>query len=126
MLKTFFEKANISTDGKRITYHSARVTLCTAMYNEKFTDKAVVSRSKHRSTAVHSYQREDFNMLKDISNTLDTPAPLAQRAVKQQVSEAGAPPVKSESPVPSHSDRTGSEDDSNNSTLTILVPKCVR
>ncbi|XP_053403038.1 uncharacterized protein LOC123535173 [Mercenaria mercenaria] len=63
-MKKFFSEANIPTVRRKITNHSARVTLCTSLYNERLSDKAVTSRSKHRSAAVQTYQRENFNMLK--------------------------------------------------------------
>ena len=60
-------------DGRKITNHSTRVTLCSTLYNSKYSDKAVCTRSQHRSNAAHSYQHENFDTLKDISNVLDTP-----------------------------------------------------
>ena len=71
MLKRFFSEAGIDTSDRKITNHSARVTLCTTLYNKQFPDKAVVSRSKHRSNAVQAYQREQFDILNDISGALE-------------------------------------------------------
>ena len=71
MVKRFYDEAGIDTEGRKITNHSARVTMCTALYNDKFSDKAVMSRSKHSSNAVHQYQREQFSILNDISNCLE-------------------------------------------------------
>ena len=71
MVKRFFVEAGIDISDKRITNHSARVTLCTALYNKNFTDKAVISRSKHRSNAVQAYQREQFEILNGVSSALE-------------------------------------------------------
>jgi hypothetical protein len=58
MFKKFYEDAGISLDGRNITNHSGRVTLCTTLYNSGYNDKAVASRSGHRSNAIQKYQRE--------------------------------------------------------------------
>lgn len=75
MFKRFFAKAGIDTTGRTISNHSGRVTCCTRLYNDGYSDKAVISRSSHRSNAVHAYQREQFKILSDISNTLGAPHP---------------------------------------------------
>lgn len=75
MFKRFFAEAGIDTTGRTISNHSGRVTCCTRLYNDGYSDKAVISRSSHRSNAVHAYQREQFKILSDISNTLGAPHP---------------------------------------------------
>ena len=62
IFKIFYAEAGIDTTERNISNHSGRVTSCTRLYNEGFTDKAVRSRSNHRSNAVHTYQREQFKM----------------------------------------------------------------
>lgn len=57
MFKKFYEEAGNSLDGRIITNPSGRVTLCTTLYNSGFNDKAVASRSGHRSNAIQKYQR---------------------------------------------------------------------
>lgn len=57
MFKKFYEEAGNSLDGRIITNPSGRVTLCTTLYNSDFNDKAVASRSGHRSNAIQKYQR---------------------------------------------------------------------
>jgi len=89
MFQRFYAEAGIDTSGRNISNHSGRVTCCTRLYNEGFSDKAVISRSNHRSNAVHSYQREQFKILNEISNTLGAPRPDAdvkseQATVKQE------------------------------------------
>lgn len=59
MMKSLFQKADISLDRSVISNHSGRVTLCT-LFNDRYNDKTVMNWSKHTSTAVHSYQREQF------------------------------------------------------------------
>lgn len=76
MFQEFYEEAGISLYGRNITNHSGRVTLCTTLYNSGFNDKAVASRSGHRSKSIQKYQREQYPILKEISNTL--PPPMAK------------------------------------------------
>ncbi|XP_053399248.1 uncharacterized protein LOC123560554 [Mercenaria mercenaria] len=71
MMKRFFTEAGIDTNDSKITNHSARVSLCTTLYNKNFADKALTSRSKHRSNAVQAYQREQFDILNGISDALE-------------------------------------------------------
>ncbi|XP_053402220.1 uncharacterized protein LOC123548692 isoform X4 [Mercenaria mercenaria] len=70
MMKRFFNEAGISMDIRNISNHSGRVTLCSTLYNNQFSDKSVMSRSKHCSNAVRTYQRQDLELLNKISNTL--------------------------------------------------------
>jgi hypothetical protein len=53
----------------------------------------VISRSNHRSNAVHIYQREQFKILSDISKTLGAPAP---QIVKIENTSASTCSIKSE------------------------------
>ena len=62
----------MDTEGRQISNHSAQVTLCSSLFNETYTDKAVSSRSHPRSNALHTYQRESFNTLNDLCNILDS------------------------------------------------------
>lgn len=71
MFKKLYDEAGISLDGRIITNHSGRVTLCTRFSG--FNDKAVASRSGHRSNAIHKYNWKQFPILKELNNTL---APL--------------------------------------------------
>jgi integrase len=48
IFKRFYGEAGIDTTGRNISKHSGRVTCCTRLYNEGFTDKAVISRSNHQ------------------------------------------------------------------------------
>ena len=93
IFKIFYAEAGIDTTERNISNHSGRVTSCTRLYNEGFTDKAVRSRSNHRSNAVHTYQREQFTLLSDISDTLGAPAP---QIVKTENTSASTCNIKSE------------------------------
>lgn len=79
MMKNLYQQAEIPLDGRTISNHSGRVTLCTTLFNERYNDKTVINRSKHTSTAVHSYQCEQFPLQSKIcadlepSITKDTP-----------------------------------------------------
>jgi integrase len=93
IFKIFYAEAGIDTTERNISNHSGRVTSCTRLYNGGFTDKAVRSRSNHRSNAVHTYQREQFTLLSDISDTLGAPAP---QIVKTENTSASTCNIKSE------------------------------
>ena len=93
IFKRFYAEAGIDTTGRNISNHSGHVACCTRLYNEGFTDKAVISRSNHRSNADHTYQREQIKMLSDISNTLGAPAP---QIVKTENTSASTCNIKSE------------------------------
>lgn len=87
MFKKFYEETGISLDGRNITNHSGRVTLCTTLYNSGFNDKAVASRSGHRSKAIQKYQREQYPILKKISNTLAPPMAKTDENLLKRSSE---------------------------------------
>ena len=123
MLKKFYEDAGISTDKRTITNHSARVSLCTTLYNDRFADKSVVSRSKHRSSAVQQYQRENFGMLNDISNALEPPLVPVKSEVKEETPARSAADNPQQLPSSVNKDNEHKNDDEN---LTVFVPKCVK
>ena len=64
MFKLFYVEAGIDTTGRNISNHAGRVTCCTCLYNE----------SNHKSNDVRTYQREEFKIFSDITNTLRSPA----------------------------------------------------
>ena len=97
MVKRFYVEAGIDTTNKNISNHSARVSLCTALYNNNFPDKAVKSRSKHKSNAVQTYQREQFKILNEISSALEPSVFKSQKNVS-------IPPATATSTVPNVSD----------------------
>lgn len=131
MLKRFYEEAGISTDGRTITNHSARVSLCTTLYNERFADKSVVSRSKHRSSAVQQYQRENFEILNDISNALEPPLPTLKSEVKQETASTSGPTEKPgivpQRQTPSSTATLCAETPTNvDENLTVFIPNSVK
>ena len=75
MMRRFFSEAGISLENRTISNHFGRVTLCSTLYNQKFSDKSVMSRSKHASNSVHVYQKEDFGLIDDICSALEPPLP---------------------------------------------------
>ena len=106
MLKRFFLEAGIDTE-KRVTNHSARVSLCTTLYNKNFTDKAVTSRSKHRSNAVQAYQREQFEILNQVSAALEPNVKKPKTEATATCTDATSPAINKEKPdihVPSFSE----------------------
>jgi hypothetical protein len=112
MMKSLFQQAGIPIENRNISNHSGRVTLCTTLFNERFSDKTVMNRSKHSSTAVHQYQREQFPLQEEVSKTLEPVLP----------EEFKKPKIE---PIPEPEERaksSGTTDD----TLVIHVPSCVR
>ena len=73
MMKKLFCEAGIDTSNRKISNHSGRVTCCTTLYNNGFDDKAVSSRSWHRSSAVNTYKRELEPIIQNISHALEPP-----------------------------------------------------
>lgn len=120
MLKKISSARLISTEGRKITKHSARVTLCTTLYNNRFSDKAVTSRSHHRSSAVQGYQREQFSILKDISNALEPPTSISTQKVSATAVKPD--PENTENSVKANS--VPAEGNTENQLL-INLPKCV-
>jgi len=124
-MKKFFSEAGIDAGDRKITNHSARVALCTSLYNQKFADKAVISRSKHKSNAVQAYQREQFEIMNDISSALEptlkkarseSPPPATVTCTPMELKSEAAPAVESACASPSVTD----------STLMIHLPTCVK
>ena len=73
MFKKFYAMSGLDVGSRKITNHSGRVTCATQLYNAGFDNKAVTSRSYHRSNAVESYKRILQPKLEAISNTLAPP-----------------------------------------------------
>ena len=48
-MKQMFTKAAIPLEGRNITNHSGKVTLCTNLFNSGYDDKMISERSGHRS-----------------------------------------------------------------------------
>lgn len=143
MMKRFFEQAGIDMSGRKITNHSGRVTLCTTLYNQKFSDKAVKSRSKHRSDSVHAYQREQFQILNDISNCLEPPIKANSGTDFNRDSKVVLPLSKPSETVDNidmkpplqtvhvnahepNQKHTATDSSELHETLTIHVPSCVK
>ena len=70
MMPKMFQDAKIDTTGLKISEHSGRVTMCTTLFNEGFSEKSVKKRSGHRSNAVDLYMREKIVMRKRASSCL--------------------------------------------------------
>ncbi|XP_053390761.1 zinc finger MYM-type protein 2-like [Mercenaria mercenaria] len=128
MIKRFYAEAGIDTSDRKISNHSARVTLCTTLYNKNFPDKAVMSRSKHKSSAVQSYQREQFEILNDISKALE-PSVLKPKCDENPListvaaTTSSCKGIKTESDVKSLNDSSVKNDED---TLIINVPVSVK
>ena len=124
-MKTLFQEAEISTEGRNISNHSTRVTLCTTLFNDKFSEKSVKSRSHHRSGCVQGYQHEDFNTLNDVSNALEPPP---RRKFKEQDHSAVKQDISSQSNTVKleNSDGEKGKTSSDDECLTLTVPTCVK
>jgi len=70
MMQAMFKAAKIDTNGRKITGHSGRVTMCTTLFNNGFSESSVRKRSGHRSDAINLYMREKVNMRKRASSFL--------------------------------------------------------
>ena len=97
------------------------------------TDKAVTSRSKHRSRAVATYQREKFKLLNDISNILDPPTASVKTETPLLKNESPGPSVKTETPVlkkeselETNASKINSLQETQQDVLTINIPSCVK
>ena len=70
MMPKMFKDSNIDIGERRITGHSGRVTMCTTLFNNGFSENSVRKRSGHRSNALDLYMREKVDMRKRISSCL--------------------------------------------------------
>ena len=70
MMPKMFKASNIDVGERRITGHSGRVTMCTTLFNNGFSENSVRKRSGHRSNALDLYMREKVDMRKRISSCL--------------------------------------------------------
>ncbi|KAK6188604.1 hypothetical protein SNE40_004747 [Patella caerulea] len=120
MFKKFYQQAGLSIEGRTISNHSGRVTCCTTLYNDGFSDKAVTSRSAHRSNAVQKYQRELFSIKDSVSKSLGPPEINDIKTTGTQEDNDEIQEIKKlktcvNQDVPS----------SANNTLEIIIPDCV-
>jgi len=72
-MQSMFTAADIDATNRKIVNHSGRVSCCTRLYNSGFDDKAIMSRSGHRSDAVHGYKRPSLEQEISVSKVLDVP-----------------------------------------------------
>ena len=68
-------RKTIFFEGRNITKHSGKVTLCTILFDSRFDDKLIRQRSGHRSDAINVFKPPSCNMLQTVSNTLQPPKP---------------------------------------------------
>ena len=94
LFKRMFDKAGISSEGRFISNHSGKVTLCTNLFNSQFSDQVVRSRSGHRSNAVEAYKRPLAVMTQSISDTLQPPQ---KRPFSSTITSADANKISSTS-----------------------------
>lgn len=73
-MKNLFQQADIRTDDRVISNHSGPITHCTMLFSERY-DKTVMNSSKHSSTAVHAYQREQFELQSNVCADLEPVIP---------------------------------------------------
>ena len=133
----FYEDAGIRTAGRKITNHSGHVTCASTLYNAGFDDKAVTSRTFHKSNAVQVYKRESANTLQKISNALAPPKPSTFKFKSPQSNTVSSPknacshdatPITEsdtdckEQITPATVISTHPEDTGDNRNLTICVP----
>ena len=68
-----FNAANINTEGRKISNHSLRVGLVTAMQDTGYDNFDIKSRSGHRSNTLDVYKRQTVKRKQEISRQLDLP-----------------------------------------------------
>ena len=69
-MRTLFENAGIELSSRRITNHSGRISCASRLYNAGLDDKAISSRTGHRSNAIDIYKRKNNSKSKEISDFL--------------------------------------------------------
>ena len=122
MMKSLFIGAGIPIDNRNISNHSGRVTLCTTLFNQRYSDKTVMNRSKHTSNAVQRYQREQFPLQSDVSAELEPKLPqrMSNSETKPDMNELSLTPVKKLSNTATSQAPVSGE--STESTLTLQLP----
>lgn len=95
MMKSLFRQADIPIENKNISSHSRCVTLCTTLFSKRLSDKTVMNHSKHSSTAVHQYQREQFLLQAQVSKTLQPILPSGLAKPKLEPGLESIEPAKS-------------------------------
>ena len=100
MMSKMFKDANINTGGRRITGHSGRVTMCTTLFNNGFSENSVRKRSGHRSNALDLYMREKVDMIKRISSCLQA---VDSKKLKSDAPETSSTVASSSSSINSNS-----------------------
>ncbi|XP_053390993.1 uncharacterized protein LOC128553833 [Mercenaria mercenaria] len=134
MMKSFFSEAGIAIGNRNISNHSGRVTLCTTLYNQRYAEKTVMSRSKHVSSAVQRYQREQFPLNSDVSRDLEPilPPDLQRSESKPDLKNLQSKEIKHDLQKPVTSsvlkpDSTKTElPNESESVLTVNVPAGVQ
>ena len=66
-----FEAAHINIEGRKISNHSLRVKLVTAMQDTGYDNFDIKSRSGHRSNALDVYKKQTVKRKQDFSHQLD-------------------------------------------------------
>ena len=74
-MKDLFQAAGIPLENRNITNHSGKVTCCTTLFNARFSDSSVKSRSGHRYGAVETYKRPIEAFYDSVSHALQRPKP---------------------------------------------------
>ena len=74
-MKDLFQAAGIPLENRNITNHSDKVTCCTTLFNARFSDSSVKSRSGQRSGAVETYKRPLEALHDSVSHALQPPKP---------------------------------------------------
>ena len=70
-LRSMFEAAHSNIEGRKISNHSLRVKLVTAMQDTGYDNFDIKSRSGHRSNALDVYKKQTVKRKQDFSHQLD-------------------------------------------------------
>lgn len=79
-----FDLAGLEYKDRNIVNHSGRSTCATKLFREKFSEKAVMSRTGHRSNAVRRYQKVDTELEDQMSQVLNPPPPTGPAAAPRR------------------------------------------
>ena len=74
-MKDLFQAGGIPLDNRNITNHSGKVTCCTTLFNARFSDSSVKSRSGHSYGAVETYKPPLEALYDSVSHALQSPKP---------------------------------------------------
>ena len=124
-LKSMFDEAEINMEGRKITNHSLRVGLVTAMQDTGYDNFDIKSRSGHRSNTLDVYKRQTVKRKQDISRQLDLPHTVS-KATDDDVHEDNKDSIKPIIKTPNQQQQTTLTHNAEDDTLALTIPTCIK